>query len=228
MSESENPLTSTLSSRPSSTTPSLRSDQRKLVDTLTALLEENPGLLSANGTVAVLRGFDRNSRAARGAVQAVVREHGGRALDIAPVPGLGELAALPAADLVVAVSASCTVPAERCAAFWGVPVLTLAGLGSDHGALTITTDDGRTDVLVRELRLTGLLNWSDSETAMQPAENLVVRPTDAGAVVTAAANNVKMTVGEVVIEVEGEVVGEVDGNPHLVTPGRYHLRPAVR
>jgi hypothetical protein len=204
----------------------LRGDHRKLVDAVTSLLVENADLLSGTGNVAVLRGFDRASRATRDAITAVVREHGGSVLDLAPAPRSGEIAALPAADLVVAVSSSTTAAAERCAAFWGVPVVSVTDDAGQRDALVITSEEGLNDVLVRELRFTGDLRWAAGDAELAAAVTVLVRPTAEGALVAADAEE-PVTSGEVVIVAGEDVVGEMDGAPRAIAPGRYRLTAAA-
>src|SRR5690242_4324833 len=103
--------------------------------------------------VAVLRGFDKTSRATRDAINDAVREHGGHIIDVTPVPGLGELAAVPVADLVVATNRALAPAAERLAAYWNVPAVVL-GDGGEHGRLVrsrqpavfVSNADGGQDV----------------------------------------------------------------------------------
>jgi hypothetical protein len=116
-------MTSTLSHR-----STLDDDRAALVDSVSALLAVKPDLLAANGTVAVLRGFDRASREARDAVTAVVRAHGGRVLDLTVASCAGGVADWPAVDLVVAVSRSTLETAERVATTWAAPLLAVAPL----------------------------------------------------------------------------------------------------
>lgn len=189
--------------------------------------------------VAVLRGFDKTSRATRDAITEVVREHGGRVIDLTPVPGLGELATAPAADLVVATSRALAPAAERCAAYWNVPAVVLGEGSGEHGRLArtrqpavfITREEGGQDVAVRQLRLLGPVNWSDGTAPARTAEELVLKPTIAGMVVTARHGGTSVTrpVSRMIeVEITDEVVAEIDGHAGLVGVGRYEARPTTR
>lgn len=187
-------------------------------------------------SVAVLRGFDRTSRATRDAINEVVREHGGHVIDLTPVPGLGELAAVPAADLVVAISRSLAPAAERCAAYWNVPAVVL-GDGSGglvrtrQPAVFVTRDGGGQDVVVRQLRLLGPVKWSDGSAPARPAEELVLKPTIEGMVVTARHGSTSVTrpvTRLIEVEITDEIVAEIDGHAGLVGAGRYAARPTTR
>lgn len=225
-------MTSTLSprSRTPRRAPVLRSP---LVDAVRAVVQRRPEVR----VVALLRGFGRSGRDVRDAVRAALRDSGARLLDLTPVPGLGELADLPPADLVVAASPALSAAATRCAAFWDVPVITpdhTAAAGTactTQPALTIHRDGGRGDVIVRELRLTGPVRWSDAGGPERSADSLVLRPTARGAVAVAtsgAASTTRPLTGDLTIRVAGEVTGDVDGVPHLVVPGEYHARPTAQ
>jgi hypothetical protein len=209
--------------------PQLRRDQRALVEAIRRM--------TGFETVAVLRGFDKTSRATRDAINEVVREHGGRIIDVTPVPGLGELAAVPTADLVVATNRSLAAAAERCAAYWNVPAVVLGD--GEHGrlvrtrqpAVSVTRDGGGQDVVVRQLRLLGRVAWSDGSAPARPAEELVLKPTIAGMVVTAvyAGTTVTRPASRMIeVEITDEVVAEIDGHAGLVGTGRYEARPTTR
>jgi hypothetical protein len=211
--------------------PQLRRDQRALVEAVRRLTDF--------GAVAILRGFDKTSRATRDALQEVVRERGGHIIDLTPVPGLGELVTVPVADLVVATSRALAPAAERCGAFWNVPVVVPGDNGDEAGGLVrsqppavlVTRDEGGQDVFVRELRLLGHVTWSDGATPVRPAEELVLRPTETGMAVTAhyAGTSVTRPIGrQIDVEITDEVVAEIDGHASLVTTGRYTARPMTR
>ncbi|WP_025360043.1 hypothetical protein [Kutzneria albida] len=221
-------MASTLMSRPA---PALRRDQRALVEAIRRLPDFR--------TVAVLRGFDKSSRATKDALLEVVRERGGHLVDLTPIPGLGELSATPQADLVVATNRALTAAAERCGAMWNVPVVVPGEIGEDSGrlirthqpAVLITRDNGRQDVVVRELRLLGRVAWTDGGGRARDAEELVLRPTAEGMVVTAVFAGVTTTrpaARAVAVEVGEDVVAEIDGQPNLVVPGSYHGRLTTR
>jgi hypothetical protein len=116
-------MTSTLSNL-----STLDTDRAELVASIEALLAVKPDLLAADGTVAVLRGFDRASREARDAVTVVVRAHGGQVLDLTVASCAGGVRDWPVADLVVAVSRSTVTTAERVARTWDAPLLAVAPL----------------------------------------------------------------------------------------------------
>jgi len=115
-------MTSTLIHR-----SSLDDDRAALVESVEHLLVVKPDLLQ-NGTVAVLRGFDRASREARDAVTAVVRAHGGQVLDLTVASCAGGVQDWPVVDLVVAVSRSTVATAETVARTWDAPLLAVAPL----------------------------------------------------------------------------------------------------
>jgi hypothetical protein len=221
-------VATTLLTRPA---PQLRRDQRALVEAIRRMTEFE--------AVAVLRGFDKTSRATRDAIAEVVREHGGRVIDLTPVPGLGELATVPAADLVVATSRSLAAAAERCAAYWNVPAVVPGDGTGEHGrlvrtrqpAVVVSRDEGGQDVVVRQLRLLGRVNWSDGTAPARPAEELVLKPTIEGMVVTAQHGGTSVTrpvTRMIEVEITDEVVAEIDGHAGLVGVGRYEARPTTR
>ena len=188
--------------------------------------------------VAVLRGFDKTSRATRDAINDAVREHGGHIIDVTPVPGLGELAAVPTADLVVATNRALAPAAERLAAYWNVPAVVL-GDGGEHGRLVrtrqpavfVSSENGGQDVVVRQLRLLGPVTWSDGTAPLRPAEELVLKPTIEGMVVTAryAGTSVTRPASRMIeVEITDEIVAEIDGHAGLVATGRYEARPTTR
>ncbi|GAA3432051.1 hypothetical protein [Kutzneria kofuensis] len=221
-------MATTLLTRPA---PQLRRDQRALVDAIRRM--------TGFDAVAVLRGFDKTSRATRDAINEVVREHGGRVIDLTPVPGLGELAAVPPADLVVATNRSLAPAAERCAAYWNVPAVVLGDGAGEHGRLVrtrqpavfVTREEGGQDVVVRQLRLLGPVTWSDGTAPARPAEELVLKPTIEGMVVTAQYGGTSVTRPAsrmIEVEITDEVVAEIDGHAGLVGVGRYEARPTTR
>ncbi|MFI9386058.1 hypothetical protein [Kutzneria sp. NPDC052558] len=221
-------MASTLLTRPA---PQLRRDQRALVEAIRRMTEFQ--------SVAVLRGFDKTSRATRDAISEVVREHGGRIIDVTPVPGLGELGTVPAADLVVATNRSLAPAAERCAAYWNVPAVVPGDGDGEHGRLVrtrqpavyVTHGETGRDVVVRQLRLLGPVNWTDGTGPARPAEELVLKPTLGGMVVTAqhAGTSVTRPVSRMIeVEIADEVVAEIDGHAGLVGVGRYEARPTTR
>lgn len=210
--------------------PQLRRDQRALVEAIRNLPDFR--------TVAVLRGFDKSSRATRNALLDVVRERGGELVDLTPIPGLGDLPVTPLADLVVATSRTLAPAAERCGAFWNVPVVVPGVAGDEVGRLVrshqpaalVTNDRGRQDVVVRELRLLGRVTWSDTG-KMRDAEELVLRPTNDGMIVNAlftGTSTTRPTARSIDIEVSDDVVAEVDGQPNLIAAGRYQVRLTTR
>ncbi|WP_157495013.1 hypothetical protein [Kutzneria sp. 744] len=221
-------MATTVLTRPA---PQLRRDQRALVEAIRRM--------TGFEAVAVLRGFDKTSRATRDAINEVVREQGGHIIDVTPVPGLGELASVPAADLVVATNRSLAAAAERCAAYWNVPAVVLGDGVGEHGrlvrtrqpAVSVTRDGGGQDVVVRQLRLLGPVTWSDGSAPARPAEELVLKPTIAGMVVTAtyAGTTVTRPASRMIeVEITDEVVAEIDGHAGLVSSGRYEARPTTR
>ena len=189
--------------------------------------------------VAVLRGFDKTSRATRDAINEVVREHGGRVIDLTPVPGLGELATVPVADLVVATNRALAPAAERCAAYWNVPAVVLGDGAGEHGRLVrtrqpavfVTREGGGQDVVVRQLRLLVPVSWTDDTGPARVAEELVLKPTIAGMVITAQQGGTSVTrpvTRMIEVEITDEVVAEIDGHAGLVGVGRYEARPTTR
>ncbi|MFC0431541.1 hypothetical protein [Kutzneria buriramensis] len=218
-------MATTLLTRPA---PQLRRDQRALVEAIRRMTDF--------GAVAVLRGFDKTSRATRDAINEVVREHGGHLIDLTPVPGLGELGTVPAADLVVATSRALAPAAERCAAYWNVPAV-VPGDGpgglvrTRQPAVSVTRDGGGQDVVVRQLRLLGPVTWSDGTAPSRHAEELVLKPTIEGMVVTAQYGETSVTrpVARLIeVEITDEIVAEIDGHAGLVGAGRYEARPTTR
>jgi hypothetical protein len=220
-------VATTLLTRPA---PQLRRDQRALVEAIRRMTDFE--------AVAVLRGFDKTSRATRDAINDAVREHGGHIIDVTPVPGLGELAAVPAADLVVATNRALAPAAERLAAYWNVPAVVL-GEGSEHGRLVrtrqpavfVSNETGGQDVVVRQLRLLGPVTWTDGTAPARPAEELVLKPTIEGMVVTAqyAGTSVTRPASRMIeVEITDEIVAEIDGHAGLVGTGRYEARPTTR
>jgi hypothetical protein len=220
-------VVTTLLTRPA---PQLRRDQRALVEAIRRMTDFE--------AVAVLRGFDKTSRATRDAINDAVREHGGRIIDVTPVPGLGELAAVPTADLVVATNRALAPAAERLAAYWNVPAVVL-GEGPEHGRLVrtrqpavfVSNENGGQDVVVRQLRLLGPVTWSDGTAPARPAEELVLKPTIEGMVVTAqyAGTSVTRPASRMIeVEITDEIVAEIDGHAGLVGTGRYEARPTTR
>jgi hypothetical protein len=220
-------VATTLLTRPA---PQLRRDQRALVEAIRRMTDFE--------AVAVLRGFDKTSRATRDAINDAVREHGGHIIDVTPVPGLGELAAVPTADLVVATNRALAPAAERLAAYWNVPAVVL-GDGGEHGRLVrtrqpavfVSSENGGQDVVVRQLRLLGPVTWSDGTAPLRPAEELVLKPTIEGMVVTAryAGTSVTRPASRMIeVEITDEIVAEIDGHAGLVGTGRYEARPTTR
>lgn len=76
-----------------------------------------------SGRVAVVRGFDVGGREFRGAIGELADASGLSVLDLPSTPAFGAVPAAEDVRLVVVARSSLLPPAERCAAFWGAPVL---------------------------------------------------------------------------------------------------------
>lgn len=76
-----------------------------------------------SGRVAVVRGFDVSSREFRGTIGDLADARGLSVLDLPSAPAFGAVPAHEDVRLVVVARSSLLAQAERCAAFWGAPVL---------------------------------------------------------------------------------------------------------
>ncbi|WP_157596942.1 hypothetical protein [Saccharomonospora saliphila] len=188
-----------------------------------------------NGTVALLRGFDRDSRELRDATRAVARRHGWSLVDLPMVPRVGRMPVADDVQLVVVARPSLRRLAERCAAYWRASVLEPEAVTADpwhwsHRAATavdLITPEGGRDSIASRLDLSGSLAYGVSGSARTAATELSVEVSDSGVVVRYAGEAGRglryPRGGSLTITLDEPARGTLDGDPHLFAPGRYQL-----
>lgn len=211
-------------------------------DPLSAAVEQllNPAaghdLWQGRGTIAVVRGFDKDSRNFHRTVLGTAATHGWSVTDVPAAPTFGSIPGHTDVRLVVAARASLRPVAERCAAHWGAHVICpeTATDGADWHArpaasLTLTCDGAGSDSIASSLHITGPVRYQDDE-GTATATTLVVEPCETGALVTAegshgSAHTLRITDGSLRLSLDEPARATLDGHPQLLPEGDYTVTP---
>lgn len=201
------------------------------------LLDPRAGhdLWQGRGTIAVVRGFDKDSRQFHRTVLRAAATHAWSVTDVPAAPTFGSIPDHSDVQLVVAARASLRTVAERCAAHWGAhiicPETATGGAGwqaRPAASITLTSSDARSDSVASSLRITGPVRYDDG-TASATASALVVEPCESGALVTVeaehGAHSLRITDGSLGITLDEPARATLDGHPQLLPEGDYTVRP---
>lgn len=191
-------------------------------------------LWQGRGTIAVVRGFDKDSRNFHRMVLRAAATHGWSVTDVPAAPTFGRIPQHTDVQLVVAARASLRAVAERCAAHWGAHVIcpATAGDGPDWQArpaasLTLLSEDG-SDSVASSLHITGPVRFRAGEDE-RSATTLVIEPCESGALVTVddehASHTLHSTDGELSITLDEPARATLDGHPQLLPEGEYTVTP---
>ncbi|MDV6011279.1 hypothetical protein [Haloechinothrix sp. LS1_15] len=235
------------STRPTGLGPGLPDDPaRATVDRLLAAPEQH-GLASRElrgSGVAVVRGFDRDSREFRTMIATAVREHGWWVTDLAAAPSFGAIPDSGDIRLVVAARASVLPLARRCAAHWQATLLDPSGDGGDGGghepALVVDVAYAASDTepeqpagyrttardaVATRLAISGPVSYRIGAATAGTADTLAVEPVANGSLVETGTDglgtNLRIATGEVTVELDTATEATLDGHPQLLPDGQY-------
>jgi hypothetical protein len=213
--------------------PSLAAAVNHLLDPVTTYPGWSPD--RSPGRVAVVRGFDRDSRALRDAVRGAAARRGWPVLDLPAVPAFGGIPVADDVGLVVAVRPLLVPVAERCAAFWSClmldPVAASAGVHranwQSRSALTVTTSRGQYDTVASRFELSGPSRYRGEGKPAMGASAIAVAPHSTGVLVERIAEGDTRTLRAVdtslTIHLEEPTRGTIDGYPQLFPAGEYTM-----
>ncbi|GAA5125338.1 hypothetical protein [Haloechinothrix salitolerans] len=193
----------------------------------------NHDLWQGRGTIAVVRGFDKDSRSFHRTVLRAAAAHGWSVTDVPAAPTFGSIPEHTDVQLVVAARASLRAVAERCAAHWGAHVICpeTAHDGADWRArpaasLTLSSDAG-SDSVASNLHITGPVRYRAGEDDERAATALAVEPCESGALVTVDNDQTHVTDGELAITLDEPARATLDGHPQLLPEGEYTVTPRL-
>ncbi|ETA66278.1 hypothetical protein [Haloechinothrix halophila] len=192
-------------------------------------------LWQGRGTIAVVRGFDKDSRNFHRAVLRAAATHGWSVTDVPAAPTFGSIPWHTDVQLVVAARASLRAVAERCAAHWGAHVICpeTASDGADWQARPAASlallSEGGSDSVASSLHITGPVHYKAGEDDEGTATALVIEPCESGALVTADGENgthtIRITDGSLSITLGEPARATLDGHPQLLPDGDYTVTP---
>ncbi|MPY97372.1 MAG: hypothetical protein GEU97_05135 [Actinophytocola sp.] len=187
------------------------------------------------GTIAVVRGFDKDSRNFHRTVLRAAAAHGWSVTDVPAAPTFGSIPEHTDVQLVVATRASLRAVAERCAAHWGAHVICPeTANGADWqvrsaASLTLSSDAG-SDSVASSLHITGPVRFRAGDDE-RTATALVVEPCESGALVTvydeAGSHTLHITDGDLGITLDEPARATLDGHPQLLPEGEYTVTPRL-
>ncbi|MPY77634.1 MAG: hypothetical protein GEV04_03890 [Actinophytocola sp.] len=197
--------------------------------------EANHDLWQGRGTIAVVRGFDKDSRSFHRTVLRAAATHGWSVTDVPAAPTFGSIPAHTDVQLVVAARASLRAVAERCAAHWGAHVVCpeTAGDGAEWQArpaasLTLSSDT-MSDSVASSLHITGPVRYTAGDGDEATASALVIELCESGALVTAegdtGTHTLRVTEGSLGITLDEPARATLDGHPLLLPDGEYTVTP---
>jgi hypothetical protein len=184
--------------------------------------------------VAVVRGFDRDSRVLRDAVHGAAARRGWSVLDLPAVPAFGGIPVADDVGLVVAVRPLLVPVAERCAAFWRCSVLDPAAAAAVYGAgwhprsaLTVMTSGGLYDMAASRFELSGPSRYRGEGQPAMGASAIAVAPHSTGVLFERIAEGDTRTVRTVdaalTVDLDEPTCGTIDGHPQLFPAGEYTM-----
>ncbi len=187
-------------------------------------------LWQGRGTIAVVRGFDKDSRSFHRTVLRAAATHGWSVTDVPAAPTFGNIPEHTDVQLVVAARASLRAVAERCAAHWGAHVICPeTANGADWQArpaasLTLFSDAG-SDSVASSLHITGPVRFRAGDDE-RTATALVVEPCESGALVTVDdEQTLHITDGDLGITLDEPARATLDQHPQLLPEGEYTVTP---
>lgn len=190
-------------------------------------------LWQGRGTIAVVRGFDKDSRSFHRTMLRAAATHGWSVTDVPAAPTFGSIPEHTDVRLVVAARASLRAVAERCAAHWGAHVICpeTAGDGADWQArpaasLTLTGDAG-SDSVASSVHITGPVHFRAGDDE-RTATALVIEPCESGALVTIDDEHaLHVTDVDLGITLDEPARATLDGHPQLLPEGEYAVTPRL-
>lgn len=184
-----------------------------------------------SGRIALVRGFDVASREFRGAIGDLTKKLALRLLDVPSAPAFGAIPAAEDVKLVVVARRSLLSQAERCAAYWGAPVLGPAVANSigpvlvrSVPGLRVTTDEHGADGVAARLAVSRPVSYRIGGGPRLGADSFGVEPSNAGILVQAAAGGQEtLRVAERPVEfhLQQDTEAVLDGHPVLLPAGGY-------
>ena len=187
------------------------------------------------GRIAVIRGFDRDSRALRDAVGVAAALRGWSVLDVPAVPSFGTIPVADDIGFVVAVRHILTPVAQRCAAFWRSPMLdpgaAAAGvqdvIWQSRPALSLATSGGLYDNVASRFELSGTSRYRTEGRPEAVTSAIAVEPTSSGIRVERLTGNHDETARtmdpSLTIRLDDPTPGTIDGHPQLFPAGDYTI-----
>ncbi|MGH3435821.1 MAG: hypothetical protein ACRDRN_05070 [Sciscionella sp.] len=200
-------------------------------------LRDTIDTVRGQGSIALIRGFDRSSRALRDELRAIVAGLGVELLDITAARRLGPPPSARKVSLVIASRGSLLAPAQRYAAHWNATVLHPDVL-TTGGELTCTRvptvavrfgEDRTVRSVVSRFSLSGTL-WPVEGTGGEALHALAVVPDTNGMVVTftdaGAREQMRTLHHALTVELAEPAIGHLDSEQRSFHEGRYVITPA--
>lgn len=185
--------------------------------------------------VAVVRGFDVASREFRGVVRDLATARGLSVIEVATTPSFGSLPRAGGVRVVLAARRSLAALAQRCAAYWGAPVLTEATAAVPRAvsfalapALAVSAPDGLSDAVAARLVVQESLTYRVGTSLDMPADGLELEPADDGVrldvVNPRRESGIPRTSTEPIrVELRRASRALLDGHPMLLPAGVYRI-----